>query len=84
MAELFGLKKVGWVFAQSNKARDYIVSAEELAQMAAVQVGGGAPGWVGGGVFAQSIKVRGRGAGSDSGGAGGPYSHPHPPHTQIL
>jgi hypothetical protein len=39
LAELMGLKKVGWVFAQSNKQRDYIISGAEVAQMAAVQVG---------------------------------------------
>ncbi|KAI8466686.1 MAG: NPL4 family-domain-containing protein [Monoraphidium minutum] len=37
LAELFGLKKVGWVFAQSNKQRDWIVSGSEVLQMAAMQ-----------------------------------------------
>ncbi|GBF91193.1 hypothetical protein Rsub_04862 [Raphidocelis subcapitata] len=37
LAELFGLKKVGWVFSQSNKERDYIISGEELVAMAGVQ-----------------------------------------------
>lgn len=38
LAELMGLKKVGWIFAQSNKPRDYIISGAEVQQMAAVQV----------------------------------------------
>lgn len=31
LAELFGLKKVGWVFSQANTERDYIVSASEVS-----------------------------------------------------
>jgi hypothetical protein len=38
LAELMGLKKVGWVFAQSNKQRDYIISGEEVVEMATIQV----------------------------------------------
>lgn len=33
-------KKVGWIFAQSTKERDFIMSSEEICQMAAVQVSG--------------------------------------------
>lgn len=32
-------RKVGWIFAQSTKERDFIMSSEEICQMAAVQVG---------------------------------------------
>ncbi len=31
------LRKVGWIFTQSNKAREFIISGEEAAQMAGVQ-----------------------------------------------
>lgn len=31
------LRKVGWIFTQSTKARDFIISGEEAAQMAGVQ-----------------------------------------------
>ncbi len=31
------LRKVGWIFTQSTKARDFIISGAEAAQMAAVQ-----------------------------------------------
>ena len=31
------LQKVGWIFAQSTKERDFIMSAEEVCQMAAIQ-----------------------------------------------
>ena len=31
------LKKVGWIFAQSSEERDFIVTAQELKQMAAMQ-----------------------------------------------
>lgn len=31
------MKKVGWIFAQSSEERDFIVSASELQQMAAIQ-----------------------------------------------
>lgn len=37
LAEILGLHKVGWVFAQSNKECDYIVSGTELQQMAEMQ-----------------------------------------------
>ena len=30
-------RKVGWIFAQSTKEREFIMSAEEVCQMAAVQ-----------------------------------------------
>lgn len=38
LAELMGLKKVGWVFSQANKERGFIVSCEEVMAMAAMQV----------------------------------------------
>jgi nuclear protein localization family protein 4 len=37
IAEVWGWKKVGWIFSQSTKERDYIFSAEEVLQMAAIQ-----------------------------------------------
>eukprot|EP01026_Neomeris_dumetosa_P068292 TRINITY_DN6685_c0_g2_i1.p1 TRINITY_DN6685_c0_g2~~TRINITY_DN6685_c0_g2_i1.p1 ORF type:complete len:342 (-),score=54.53 TRINITY_DN6685_c0_g2_i1:298-1323(-) len=37
LAEKFGLRKVGFIFSQSTKERDYIMSGEELTQMAAWQ-----------------------------------------------
>eukprot|EP01025_Chloroclados_australasicus_P026017 TRINITY_DN2584_c0_g1_i1.p1 TRINITY_DN2584_c0_g1~~TRINITY_DN2584_c0_g1_i1.p1 ORF type:complete len:472 (+),score=26.47 TRINITY_DN2584_c0_g1_i1:172-1416(+) len=37
LAEKFGLKKVGFIFSQSTKEREYIMSTEELQQMAAWQ-----------------------------------------------
>ncbi|KAL4446805.1 hypothetical protein ABPG77_008049 [Micractinium sp. CCAP 211/92] len=37
VAERLGWKKVGWIFAQSTKERDFIMSSEEICQMAAVQ-----------------------------------------------
>lgn len=39
VASAFGWQKVGWVFSQSTNERDYIFSAEEVCQMAAIQVG---------------------------------------------
>ncbi len=32
------LAKVGWIFTQSAAERDYIMSSEEVQQMAAMQV----------------------------------------------
>lgn len=32
-------RKVGWIWAQSTKERDFIMSSEEICQCAAVQVG---------------------------------------------
>lgn len=37
IARVFGWTKVGWVFAQSSGQRDYILSVDEICQMAAVQ-----------------------------------------------
>lgn len=37
LAKVFGWRCLGWIFAQSNKERNYILSAEEVCQMAAVQ-----------------------------------------------
>lgn len=37
IATIWGWKKVGWVFSQSTKERDFMFSAEEVAQMAAIQ-----------------------------------------------
>ncbi len=37
LAEVFGWRCLGWIFAQSRKERNYILSAEEVGQMAAVQ-----------------------------------------------
>jgi nuclear protein localization family protein 4 len=37
IASIWGWKKVGWVFSQSTKERDFIFSAEEVLQMAAIQ-----------------------------------------------
>ena len=37
LARIFGWRCLGWIFAQSNKEREYILSAEEVGQMAAVQ-----------------------------------------------
>ncbi|GAB4815563.1 hypothetical protein N2152v2_002609 [Parachlorella kessleri] len=37
IAERLGWKKVGWIFAQSTKERDYIMNTEEICQMAAMQ-----------------------------------------------
>lgn len=37
LAEIFGWRCLGWIFAQSRKDREYILSAEEVGQMAAVQ-----------------------------------------------
>lgn len=31
------MEKVGWIFTQSNKERDYIMNSEEICQMAAWQ-----------------------------------------------
>lgn len=31
------LRKVGWIFTQSSKERDYILSSEEVAQIAGIQ-----------------------------------------------
>ena len=33
----FRMEKVGWIFTQSSKERDYIMNAEEISQMAAWQ-----------------------------------------------
>lgn len=38
IASLLGWRKVGWVFSLSTKEREYIFSAEEVCQMAAMQV----------------------------------------------
>lgn len=37
IADRCGWKKVGWVFAQSTKEREFIMSTEEICQMAAMQ-----------------------------------------------
>jgi nuclear protein localization family protein 4 len=37
IAEIFGWKPVGWIFAQSNKEREHILSVEEVCQIAAIQ-----------------------------------------------
>lgn len=37
LAGVLGLQKVGWVFCQANKERDWIVSSGELQAMAAMQ-----------------------------------------------
>lgn len=37
IANIFGWKKVGWVFAQSTQERDFIFTGEEVLQMAAIQ-----------------------------------------------
>ncbi|PSC72970.1 NPL4 1 [Micractinium conductrix] len=37
VAERLGWKKVGWIFAQSTKEREFIMSNEEICQMAAIQ-----------------------------------------------
>lgn len=37
VAEALGWQKVGWIFTQSTKDRDFICSAEEICQMAAIQ-----------------------------------------------
>ena len=37
LAEIFGWRCLGWIFAQSKKDREYILSAEEVGQMAAIQ-----------------------------------------------
>jgi nuclear protein localization family protein 4 len=37
IAAVWGWKKVGWVFSQSTKEREYIFSAQEVMQMAAIQ-----------------------------------------------
>ncbi|KAK9919102.1 hypothetical protein WJX75_009428 [Coccomyxa subellipsoidea] len=37
VAKQLGLQKVGWIFAQSTRERDFIMSAEEVCQMAAMQ-----------------------------------------------
>lgn len=34
---IHSLQLVGWIFAQSSEERDFIVSVEELKQMAAMQ-----------------------------------------------
>ena len=33
----FRMEKVGWIFTQSSKERDYIMNSEEISQMAAWQ-----------------------------------------------
>jgi hypothetical protein len=42
-------RKVGWIFAQSTKEREFIMSSEETCQMAAIQVSGWTGGQVGAG-----------------------------------
>ncbi|KAF6262215.1 NPL4 family-domain-containing protein [Scenedesmus sp. NREL 46B-D3] len=37
LAGVLGLRKVGWVFCQANKERDWIVSSSEIQAMAAMQ-----------------------------------------------
>ena len=37
VAAAFGWSKVGWIFTQSTKEREFICSAEEICQMAAIQ-----------------------------------------------
>jgi nuclear protein localization family protein 4 len=37
VAAALGWRKVGWIFTQSTKEREFIMSGEEIAQMAAVQ-----------------------------------------------
>eukprot|EP00803_Ostreobium_quekettii_P001724 evm.model.scf_441EXC.17 EVM.evm.TU.scf_441EXC.17 scf_441EXC:83479-85016(-) len=37
VAQLLGCKKLGWIFSQSTKERDFILSSGELKQMAAMQ-----------------------------------------------
>lgn len=37
VAAAFGWTKVGWIFTQSTKEREFICSAEEICQMAAIQ-----------------------------------------------
>lgn len=37
VAASFGWTKVGWIFTQSTKEREFICSAEEICQMAAIQ-----------------------------------------------
>lgn len=37
VATSFGWTKVGWIFTQSSKEREFICSAEEICQMAAIQ-----------------------------------------------
>lgn len=37
VASLLGLRKVGWIFTQSVQERDFIMSTEEVCQMAAMQ-----------------------------------------------
>ncbi|CAL8463810.1 g3344 [Coccomyxa elongata] len=37
VAKQLGLQKVGWIFSQSTMERDFIMSAEEVCQMAAIQ-----------------------------------------------
>ena len=40
-------RKVGWIWAQSTKERDFIMSGEEICQCAAIQVGAGVGAGVG-------------------------------------
>lgn len=37
VADSLGWKKVGWIFTQSTKERDFVCSAEEICQMASIQ-----------------------------------------------
>jgi hypothetical protein len=37
VADALGWRKVGWIYSQSTKERDFICSAEEICQMAAIQ-----------------------------------------------
>ncbi|DBB11014.1 TPA: hypothetical protein ACH3X3_006495 [Trebouxia sp. C0006] len=37
IAKSLGMEKVGWIFTQSSKERDYIMNSEEISQMAAWQ-----------------------------------------------
>lgn len=37
VAAIFGWRKVGWIFAQSNREREFILSVAEVCQIAAIQ-----------------------------------------------
>ena len=38
IGQVLGWRKVGWIFAQSTQERDFIMSVEEVCQMAGVQL----------------------------------------------
>ena len=38
IGQVLGWRKVGWIFAQSTRERDFIMSVEEVCQMAGVQL----------------------------------------------